>query len=117
MQKAGQSQVQGGGVRCHSGAEVSPTERLSPRLNLRRSTRSGAWNVMSLSEVRYKRTGHRDYHLPQLSAKLRRLVVSVAAHSEVKDTWERVGTPTTGPAVHRSILKERFWPSPTDWSL
>ena len=84
MQKAGQSQVQGGGVRCHSGAEVSPTERLSPRLNLRRSTRSGAWNVMSLSEVRYKRTGHRDYHLPQLSAKLRRLVVSVAALSEVR---------------------------------
>ena len=28
------------------------SERLSPRLNLRRSTRVGAWNVMFLSEVR-----------------------------------------------------------------
>ena len=46
---------QDGGMRRASGADVSSTERLSPRLNLRRSTRVGAWNVMSLSEVRDKR--------------------------------------------------------------
>ena len=50
----------GGSMRRASGAEVSSTERLSPRLNLRRSTRVGAWNVMSLSEVRDKRTGQLD---------------------------------------------------------
>ena len=70
-------------MRRGSGAEVSSTKCLSPRLNLRRSTRVGAWNVMSLSEVRSKRTGQRDCHLPQLSAELRRLGVSVAALSEV----------------------------------
>ena len=46
--------VQGGDMRRASGAEVSSTECLSPRLNLRRSTQVGAWNVMSLSEVRDK---------------------------------------------------------------
>ena len=71
-------------MRRSSGAEVSSTKRLSPRLNLRRSTRVGAWNVMSLSEVRDKRTGQRDCHLPQLSAELRRLGVSVAVLSEVR---------------------------------
>ena len=39
---------------------------------------------MSLSEVRDKRTGQRDSHLPQLSAELRRLGVSVVALSEVR---------------------------------
>ena len=38
---------------------------------------------MSLSEVRDKRTGQRDCHLPQSSAELNRLGVSVAALSEV----------------------------------
>ena len=71
-------------MRPASGAEVSSTERLSPRLNLRRSTRVGAWNVMSLSEVRDKRTSQRDCHLPQLSAKLHRPGVSSAARSEVR---------------------------------
>ena len=71
-------------MRRASGAKLSSTERLSPRLNLRRSTRVGAWNVMSLSEVRDKRTSQRDCHLPQLSAELRRLGVSVAALSEVR---------------------------------
>ena len=66
-------------MRRLSGAEVSYTKRLSPRLNLRRSTRVGAWNVMFMSEVRDKRTGQRDCHLLQLFAKLRRLGVSVAA--------------------------------------
>ena len=51
-------------MRLTSDDEVSSTKRLSPRLNLRRSTRVGAWNVMSLSEVRDKRTGQRNYHLP-----------------------------------------------------
>ena len=44
----------------------------------------GAWNVTSLSKVRDKRTGKRDCHLPQLSAELRRLGVSVAALPEVR---------------------------------
>ena len=39
---------------------------------------------MSSSEVRSKRTGQRDCHLPQLSAELRPLGVSVAALSEVR---------------------------------
>ena len=60
-------------------AKVSSNERLSPRLNLSRSTRVGAWNVMSQSEVHDKRTGQKDCHLPQLSAELSQLDVSVAA--------------------------------------
>ena len=72
------------GMRRSSGAEVSSTKRRSPRLNLRRPTRVGAWNVMALSEVLDKRTCQRDCHLPQLSAELRRLGVSVAALSEVR---------------------------------
>ena len=67
-----------------SGAEVSATERMFTRLNLRRSTPVGAWNVMVLSEVRDKSTGHRDCHLLQLSAELSRLGVSIAALSEVR---------------------------------
>ena len=70
-------------MRRASGAEVSSTERLS-RLNLRQSTRVGAWNVLSLSDVGDKRTGQMDCHLPHLSAELRRLGVSVAAISEVR---------------------------------
>ena len=42
-----------GGIRRANCAEVqNSTERLSPRLHLRGSTRVGAWNVMFLSEVR-----------------------------------------------------------------
>ena len=55
---------QDGGMRRTSGAEVSSTERLSLRLNLRRLTRVGTWKVKSLSEVRDKRTGEKDCHLP-----------------------------------------------------
>ena len=33
-----------------------------------------------------------------------------------QETWKRVGTPTTGPAVLRGILKEWLWLSLTDWS-
>ena len=47
----------------------------------------GAWNVMSLSEVRDKRTGQRDCHLHQLSAELRRLGPSVAAIPQVRRPW------------------------------
>ena len=72
-----------------SGAEVSTTEHLSSRLNLRRSTRVGTWNVMSLSEVPGKRTGQRDCHLPQLSAEVRRLGVIVASLSEVRRPGSR----------------------------
>ena len=86
------NQGQGGG----RGAEVSSTERLSPRLNVRPSTRLSAWNVMSLSEVRDNRT------------ELSRWGVSVAALSEVRrpgSGWiSGVGTPTTGPVVHKDIL-------------
>ena len=75
---------QDGGMRRASGGEVPSTKRLSPRLNLRQSTRVGAWNVMSLSEVRDNRTGQRDCHLPQLFTELQRQSVSVAALSEVR---------------------------------
>ena len=75
---------QGAGMYRASGAEVSPTERQSSRLNIRRSTSVGASIVMSVSEVRDKRTGHRDCHQPQLSAERSRLAVSVAFFSGVK---------------------------------
>ena len=71
-------------MRRASDENMSSTVHLSPRLNLRRTTRVGAWNVMSLSEVRDKRTGQTDCHPPQLSAELSRLDVSVAALSEVR---------------------------------
>ena len=48
---------QDGGMRRPSDAKLLSNERLFPRLNLRRSTGVGAWNVMSLYEVRDKRTG------------------------------------------------------------
>ena len=52
------NQGQDGDMRRASGAKVSSTERHSPRMNLRRSTRVGAWNVMFVgSEVSDKRTG------------------------------------------------------------
>ena len=99
-------------MRRASNAEVS-NELLFPRLNLRRSTRVGAWNVMSLSEVRGKRTGQRDCHLLQLSAKLRRLGVSVAALAEVRipgSGWisgdGTISIHTNSPAVLRGISKE-----------
>ena len=71
-------------MRRASGAEVSPTEPLSPWLYLRRPTRLGAWNVMLLSKVRNKRTDQWYYHLPQLSPELSRYGLSVAALSEVR---------------------------------
>ena len=93
---------QGDGMRRVSGAKVSSSDRLSPRLNLRRSTRVGAWKVMSLCEVRDKPTGQRHCHLPQLSAELSRLSFSVAAFSEVRrpgSGWGSGGgyTPTDPP--------------------
>ena len=66
---------QGGGVRRVSDAEVSSTECMSPRLNLRRSTRVCACKVMSLFKVRDKRIGQRDSHQRQQFAELRRLGV------------------------------------------
>ena len=81
---------QGGGMRRASGAKVSSIERLSPRLNLRRSTRMGAWNVMSLSEVRDKSTDQRDWHLSQLYADSVDCV-SVLRTLRSQETWERVG--------------------------
>ena len=77
-------------MRCASGADVSATERLSPRLNLRRSTRAGAWNVNDLpqvSEVRDERTGQTNCHLPQLFAELSHCSDSLRS----QETWERVG--------------------------
>ena len=51
---------------------------------------------MSLSEVRDRRTCQKDCHIPQLSAELRRLGVSVAALSEVR-------RPETGGSVELGI--------------
>ena len=59
-------QGQTGGMRRASDAEVSSTERLSPRLYLRRSSRVGAWNAMSLSdEVRDERITDLAHHAPR----------------------------------------------------
>ena len=95
------------GMRRASDAEMSPTERVSRRLDRSRSNRVGDCNVMSLFEVRDKRTGQRDCHLAWVFTELCRLRVSVAAFSEVRRP-ESVGIPTTGPAVHRGNLKEWF---------
>ena len=112
---------QHGGMRHASCAEVSSTEHLSPRLNLRRSTRVDAWNVM-------------PYPRCVINAPVRGTVtylsclrncddsVSGLRHSQKSRDMGAgesvgVGTPTTGPAVFRGILKEWLWPSPTDWSL
>ena len=72
------------GMRRATGEEVSYTERLFPRLNLRQSNRVGACNVVSLSEVHDKRTDQRDCHLPQLFAELSSLRVSVSSLLEVR---------------------------------
>ena len=60
---------------CGSGAEVSSTRRQSPWVNLRRSLRVGAWNVLSLRE---------DDHLSLLSSELKHLDIGIAALSEVR---------------------------------
>ena len=60
---------------CRSGAEVSSTRRRSPWVNLRRSLRVGAWNVLSLRE---------DDHLSLLSSELKRLDIGIAALSDVR---------------------------------
>ena len=46
-----------------------------PQVNLRRSLRVGAWNVLSLRE---------DDHLSLLSSELKRLDIGIAALSEVQ---------------------------------
>jgi len=43
---------------CRGGVEVSSTRRRSPWVNMRRSLRVGAWNVLSLRE-----DDHLSYHL------------------------------------------------------
>ena len=58
-----------------SGAEVSSTRRRSPWINLRRSLRVGAWNVLSLRE---------DDHLSLSSCELKHLDIDIAALSEVQ---------------------------------
>ena len=63
-----------GGV-CQIGADVSCTRRLSPRVNIRRSFRVGAWNVLSRRE---------DNSLSLLSSELQRLNIFIAAVSEVR---------------------------------
>ena len=62
---------------CHLPKTVS-------RLNLRRTTRLGAWNVIFLSEVRQKQTGRSDCHKHYLCAVLIQMSVKVAALSGVK---------------------------------
>ena len=67
-------QVGVGGVRRYGAKETSPGPG-NPRLNLRRSVRVGAWNVLSLQD---------DARVPALSAELARLGIAVAALSEVR---------------------------------
>ena len=54
---------------------MSSTRRRSPWVNLRRSLRVGAWNVLSLIE---------DNHLSLLSSELKRVDIGIAAISEVR---------------------------------
>ena len=70
-------------MRRASGAEVLPPS-VSSRANVERSTRVGAWNVMSLYEVRDERSRQRNCHLPQLSAELSRFGANGAALSVVR---------------------------------
>ena len=63
------------GALRRGGAEVSSTGPHRPPLNLRRSVRVGAWNVLSLQD---------DARVPALSAELSRLGIAVAALSEVR---------------------------------
>ena len=60
---------------CRGSAEVSSTRQWSPWINLRRSLRVGAWNVLSLRE---------DDHLSLLPSQLNRLNISIAALSELQ---------------------------------
>ena len=60
---------------CQGGAEVSSTRRLSPRVNLRRSLRVDAWNVLSQRE---------DDHLSLLSFELHSFNIGIAALFEVR---------------------------------
>ena len=60
---------------CWSGSEVLSTRRRSPWVNLRRSLRVGAWNVLFQRE---------DDHLSLLSSQLKRLNIGIAALSEVR---------------------------------
>ena len=60
------------GSACCDGAEESSTRRRSPWVNLRRSLRVGAWNVLALRE---------DEHLSMLSSELKRLDIGIAAFS------------------------------------
>ena len=63
------------GGACLGGAEVSSIRRRSPLVNLRRSLRVGAWNVLSRRE---------DDHLSLLSSELKRLDIGIAALSVVR---------------------------------
>ena len=65
----------GVGASRGGGAEDSSPGPRSSRLNLRRSIRVGAWNVLSLQD---------DCRVPALSAELGRLGIAVAALSEVR---------------------------------
>ena len=58
---------------CRGGVEVSSTRRRSPWVNMRRSLRVGAWNVLSLRE---------DDHLS--SSEVKRLDIGIAALSVVR---------------------------------
>ena len=60
---------------CLGDAEVSSTRRWSPWVNLWRSLRVGAWNVLFRGE---------DDHLSLLSSELKCLNIGIAALSEVR---------------------------------
>ena len=60
---------------CRGGAEVSSSRQRSPWVNLRRSLRVGASNVL---------TQRKDDHLSLLSSELKRLGIGIAARSEVR---------------------------------
>ena len=76
-QPDGKSLGQGGVMRRAIGVNASSIKRLT-RLNLRWLIRKGAWNVLSVFEVPDKFTCRWVFQLPEFSAKLSLLGVSVA---------------------------------------
>ena len=106
-------------MRRASGADLSSTDRLSTRLNLRRSNRVGAWYVMFLTcvvNVLVRGT------VTCISC-LRNCVdwVSVLRHSQKSGKLGVGGSVGGGYNYYWSgrpqgILRKRLWPSPTDWS-
>ena len=104
-------------MRRASVENLSSIDRISLRLNLRRLTRVGAWNAMSLSNCVMNAPVRVTVTYPSY---LRNCAdwTSVLRPSQKAGDLETGGslgavTPTIGLAAQRGILKEWLWPPPT----